>query len=289
MKTVHIVFVLLAVAALAAFFLLKHGAPAPAELAQPETVIEQPRDAAPMEQYTRFFEKKQFDIDEGKKKRSFSYYWLAPEKPYPPGLKFPLVLVLHGSTGKDYAAEYLISRQMRLDFPAFVVAPQSPAGKKWAAPDKFEGHEFGDKTPVNFVRYPELESLPDAVALVRQLEKDFPVDTSRIYVLGCSDGGTGTFGAVLRYPEVFAGAAAISGAWSFLDAAKMSRVPLWIIHGTQDPIMPVTIVRYIADVARQQRGPVVYTEIPTMGHECPAANLYGRPLWQWLFSQRKPS
>lgn len=288
MKPAYIFPILAVIAAIAAFFVFKHPATAPSAAAPAQAIVEQPRTEAPMEQFTRFFQKKLFDIDDGKQKRSMTYYWFAPEKPYPPGLKFPLVLVLHGSPGNAYAAEYLIARQMQMDFPAFVLAPASPFGKKWAAPEKFSGQEFGDKTPVNYVWHPELESLPDAVALIRQLETEFPVDTHRIYVMGCSDGGTGTFGAVLRYPDMFAGAAAISGAWSFLDAAKMTHVPLWIIHGTQDPIMPVSIARGISQIIKQQRGPVFYTEISTMGHECPSAALYGKPLWQWLFSQRKP-
>ena len=288
MKPAYIFVVLAAVAVGGAFLMLKHSPSAPAS-APVEAIIEQPRTETPMDQYTRFFDKKTFDVDDGKQKRTITYYWRAPEKPYPPGLAFPLVLVLHGAPGTAYAAEYLISQKMQVDFPAFIVAPEAPATKKWAFPDKFSGQEWGDKVPATYVRHPELESLPDAVELVHRLEKEFPVDARRIYILGCSEGGVGAFAAAQRYPDVFAASVAISGAWSFLDAPKMTHMPLWIIHGTQDPIMPVAIARGMAQLIRQQHGPVSYTELPDMGHECPSPALYGRPLWQWLFSQKKPS
>ena len=264
------------------FFMLKHPPQPPVV-----TVVEEPRTDAPMEQFTRFFAKKQYDVDDGKQKRTITYYMFDPEKPYPAGLKFPLVVVLHGAPGKAYAAEYLISKQMQLDFPSFILAPQSPFGKKWAMPEKFSGQEFGNGKPANYVYHPELDSLPDTIELIRRLELEYPIDASRVYIVGCSDGGTGVYGAVMRYPNIFAGATAISGAWSFLDAAKMKQVPLWIIHGSLDETFPVTVARGMSQGIKQQGGPVFYSEFPSMGHECSASSLYGKALWQWLFGQRK--
>lgn len=276
-----------AAVAFGAFTLMKPPA-AGGGVATGQTVVEPPRTDAPMDNLTRFFAKKQYDMADGQQRRRLTYYWFEPEgRPYPLGLKFPLVVVLHGAPGKAYAAEYLISRQMQLDYPAFIVVPQSPAGKKWAMPEKFTGQEFGAQQAAKYQYRPELESLPDTVELISRLAKEHPVDTSRIYVTGCSDGGTGAYGAALRYPEVFAAAAAISGAWSFADAHKLTKIPLWILHGSEDNVFPVAIARGMAGIAKRQGAPVYYTELPGVGHSCDSSALYGKPLWSWLFSQKK--
>lgn len=275
------------VLALAVFFIRKPAATGSVN-ASAQAVIEVPRTDTPMDNFTKFFAKKQFEVADSQQRRILTYYWFEPEgKPYPQGLKFPLVIVLHGAPGKAYAAQYLITRQMQMDFPAFIAVPQSPAGKKWAMPEKFTGQEFGAAQAAKYQYRAGLESLPDAVELASRLAKEYPVDTSRIYITGCSDGGTGVYGAALRYPHVFAAGAVISGVWSFADASKLTKTPLWILHGSADNVFPVTIARGMAEIAKRQGAPVYYTELPNVGHSCDAPALYGKALWNWLFSQQK--
>ncbi|TAL40166.1 MAG: hypothetical protein EPN97_00630 [Alphaproteobacteria bacterium] len=267
--------------------LMKQASQKVSDPARAEMAEEAPRSATPMEAYTPSFAKRQYEVADAAAKRRITYYWFEPEKPYPPGLMFPLVVVLHGASGNAYAAEYLVSRQMQTDFPAFIAVPQSPFGKKWAMPERFSGEEFGESAPAAYARHPELESLPDTIALVKQLESQYPIDRRRVYVVGCSDGGTGVYGAALRYPDVFAAGAAISGAWSFLDAPKMKTVPLWIMHGIQDEVFPASVASNMAQIIKGQGGTAYYTQFNDMGHECSRPSLYSKPLWQWLFGQKK--
>jgi predicted peptidase len=255
--------------------------------ADTDTIVENPRIDAPVEAYTPLFSRKKYEIHDGNHKRRLTYFWFAPKQPFPLGRKIPLVVVLHGAPGKAYAAEYLVPDEMQRDFPSFIVVPQSPIAKKWAMPELFSGQEFSGSQLANYTYQPKLESLPDVVELINRLTREFPIDSSRVYIVGCSDGGTGVYGAVLRYPNMFAGAVAISGAWSFLDAGKMTQVPLWIEHGTNDNTFPALIPRVMADSIQKQGKIVHYTEFSNMGHECPNPSLYTRPLWEWLFSQRK--
>lgn len=245
------------------------------------TIFETPRTATPVASFTRFFAKKQFTIEEEGKKRVLTYHWFEPGgKPYPAGLKFPLVLVLHGAPGNAYAASYLITRQMQLNYPAFILIPMSPGGKIWAVPDKMHGKTVDDK-------YKLYQSLPDAVAMVRSLAQEHPVDTSRIYVIGCSDGGGGSYGAALRYPDIFAAAVPISGVWDSNEGAKATKVPMLILHGAHDAGIPAAGARAFAELSKQNGGSTHYTEFLDMGHECSNPQLYTQAMWQWMFAQKK--
>ena len=248
-----------------------------------DSIEELPRSDAPIEQYTHFFTKKQFSVT-GAQTRLLTYYLFEPSKSAAPDAKYPLVVVLHGAPGVAYAAKYLISSQMQSAYPSFILVPQSPKGKLWAMPEALPPSQ----TPpgMKYDYHPELESLPDVEALVAELKKKNPIDEKRVYIVGCSDGGTGVFGAMVRYPDVFAGGVAISGTWSLLDVPKMTRVPLQIWHGANDPIMPVALVRDLATAIKQNGGQVSFTELPNVGHQCSTPDFYSIGVWQWLFAQR---
>lgn len=244
-------------------------------------VYELPRTDEPMGYHTQFFDKKTFEIDDHRQKRVLTYYLMAPDQCHLPDKKFPLVMVLHGGPGRAYAAQYLKVPDMQKDFPAFIFVPMIPISKVWAVPDKVDGI----KTPS---AYAEHQSLPDAVEIIRYLIHEYPIDPARIYVVGCSDGGSGAYGAALRYPDIFAAAIPISVGWDSADAPQMTRVPMWILHGMHDPVFPVGAARAMAAGIKSSGGAVRYTEFPDMGHYCPDPRLYARETWQWLFDQKKP-
>lgn len=249
-------------------------------------IVEAQRSNAPMDELTPRFANRIMEFPEGLNKRLATYYWYAPANPTV-GAKLPLVVVLHGAPGKSYAAKQLLSASMATEFPSYILVPQSPNGKLWATPEKFSGAEYPDNRLQNYTYFPQTESLPDVVTLIRQLTVENPIDPDRIYIIGCSLGGNGVYGAVLRYPDIFAGAIAISGVWSYLDSTKMTQVPLLIEHGLHDGQFPATTAHTLAEKIKQSGGNVTYAEFSDMGHECPSARLYDKPVWQWLFSQKK--
>jgi len=249
-------------------------------------IVEQPRTDTPMGSSTFLFARRQFVIADAKRKRILTYYWSDAENP-PPGAKLPLVVVLHGSTGNAYAAQFLVSREVRRAFPAYILVPQSPSNKHWAVPDQITGQQRAAFDATYLTRRPEAESLPDAVEIIRRSVKQYPIDEKRIYVVGCSEGGMGAFAAVLRYPDLFAGAIAISGSWSVLDAPRMTHVPLLIMHGSQDDVLPVQFTRALAASIKQNGGNVTYWEFGDVGHNCPLPQFYSERVWQWLFGQSK--
>ncbi len=240
----------------------------------------QMRNTKPMEDLTPLYQQKEFPAaDKGRK--ALAYFWFQPEPPYPAGLKFPLVLVLHGVTGKAYAGRYLVSPQMQIQYPAFVVVPALPQNSIWAATKPMT---LADGRVVGSSGY---EALPDVVALIKSLQTQYPIDSKRIYVMGCSEGGVGTFGAILKYPDIFAAAVPMAGGWNPEDASHMTKVPLWVLHGAKDEIMPAYLGKDMATLIHQYGGTAYYTEFPEMNHQCPSEQLYSPQMWEWLFKQNK--
>lgn len=235
------------------------------------------RNDAPMEEYTRFYTKHEFRVKNTIGGYDLTYYLFAPRKPWPEKLRFPLVLILHGAPGKSYAGKYLIPRSMQRAFPAFILVPVLPPGHYW-------GHPKGaapDGTQSTWLR------MPDVMKLVEDFMAQHPVDAKRVYVMGCSDGGTGTYAAVRYYPDVFAAAIPIAGTWQQSDAATLARVPMWVMHTENDSIFPSSNARNLVRAIHAAGGNINYTEIPHMAHNCPYDGFYGTQTWRWLFAQKK--
>jgi predicted peptidase len=245
-------------------------------------VIEVPRTGEPVGQAGPFYERKEIGIQEENRKHLFTYFWMEPHKPYPEGLKFPLVVVLHDAPGKAYAGEHLAQSEMQIAYPSFVMVPVIPAGSLWAFPASLPpGYEHME--PLVGTR----QMLPYVVTMVRNAMAQYPIDPSRVYIMGCSYGGFGAFGAARDYPDLFAAAISISGGWSAEDTPRLNKIPLWAIHGRRDENVPVSFSRDVAELIAQYGGLVHYTEIPDMGYDCRAPQLYGKAIWEWLFRQKK--
>ncbi|HRI77691.1 MAG TPA: prolyl oligopeptidase family serine peptidase [Alphaproteobacteria bacterium] len=260
--------------------------PAPKAAAPAVYTNDIPRTTAPMGDLTELFEHRIFSVkDENGNGHDLNYYFYAPEKPYPPGLKFPLVMVLHGAPGNAYAAQALAANAaMRIKYPAFIVVPVLPTNKTWSFPQSFP-----EDVPLKAYFMNKEQDLPDAVAVIRNLSAQYPVDTDRVYAIGCSEGGTGVYGALRDHPDVFAAGVVISGLWTQADAPQLTRRPLTIMHGALETEAPVQLARAMAQQIKARGGKVQYVEMPETGHECPSMIYYSATTWNWLFMHKKPA
>ena len=196
-----------------------------------------------------------------------SYYLYEPEKTKE---KLPLVVVLHGSPGKAYAAQILTEEPYKSEYPAYVMAPMAPRGQPWS------------HTKSMFNLLPE--NLPLVVAALPDLLKTHNIDKNRIYVVGCSLGGDGAFGASEYFSDAFAAGVAISGGWETSHADKMTKMPLFIMAGKNDTVVSVEETGAMVTALKKAGAPVRYKEFD-MGHNCPSPLLYKNFLWNWLFKQ----
>lgn len=248
--------------------------PAPAPVTPSASVeVMTPSNPQPLEDYTQYYAQQVATVTSASdnKKIGLTYFWFPPEQPWAEGAKFPLVLVLHGASGFAEAGRFLITERTRKQFPAFVVVPALPQGRRWADP--------GKKKPVH--------ALSEAVELIKQLSAENPVDPARIYVIGCGTGGTGAYGAAQLYSDVFAAAVPIAAEWNPNEISNMKNVPIAAFHGNDDKIVPYLSSNDTITMVQHNGGTAFFTKYDQMKHDCSSPRIYNELLWKWLFDQKK--
>ena len=118
--------------------------------------------------------------------------------------------------------------------------------------------------------------------------KEGAVDKKRIYIMGLSMGGFGTFNMVARYPDYFAAAVPICGGGDTAMASRFAHtIPLWVFHGGADPIVNVEYSRRYVQALRNLGATPRYTEYHGVGHNSWDNVFVEGDLLHWLFSNKK--
>jgi predicted peptidase len=210
------------------------------------------------------------------------------------GRKYPLLLVLHGAggrgtdnlvqiTGRGAAVSVGIWTlpEAQKASPCFVLAPQCP-------PEPDAWIKNGDWGGASHPLHPELaHALAMVMDVLVLVAKENPVDEDRLYVMGASMGGYGTWDLLARYPDRFAAAIPVCGALADDQAARIAHVPVWIFHGSADDSVSVSDSRSAYAQLRAAGGSPRYTEYEGGDHHI-AGYAWTEPgLMEWLFSQRR--
>ena len=154
--------------------------------------------------------------------------------------------------------------------------------------------------------------LVPALEIIERLKTEYPIDTTRIYALGSSGGGVGTWNILLTKPEMFAAAIPVCGRFRSEgdDIATLAKIPIWCFHGDADPQVDVENSRRAFEAIKQSGGSIKYTELRDVKHNSwiqaftytgddtskgfvtqsagDAVDPNG-DVWQWLFSKQKAS
>lgn len=217
--------------------------------------------------------------------QTLRYRLLKPAQ-YDANKKYPLVVFLHGAgeRGDDnkaqlkHVASIFTTPQNLAKYPCFVLAPQCPNNQKWSEVD------WGASTH----KQPKDPSKPMALAMkvIDQLEKDYSIDTSRVYIMGLSMGGYGTWDALGRYPGKFAAGVPICGGGDETMAATIAKTPVWVFHGGSDTTVKTVRSRNMVEAIRKAGGTPKYTEYPGVGHDSWTPATKEPQLLPWLFEQK---
>jgi len=208
--------------------------------------------------------------------------------------RYPLVLFLHGAgeRGKDnelqltHGASLFLKDENRAKFPSFVVFPQCPADDFWAALNLDQNH-LPSKFDFDYSRK-MTAPLKHAIELTQMLIKNERVDPKRIYIVGLSMGGMGTFEAVYRYPKLFAAAIPICGGGdSKAYDKRVAKTPFWIFHGAEDDVVDVKYSREMYARLKELKAKVKYTEYLGVQHESWPHAFAEPEFLSWLFSQKR--
>lgn len=197
--------------------------------------------------------------------------------------KYPLILWLHGTDGRgadnvkqltqqnQLGAHFWISPDVQNRFPAFVLAPQCPSGQTWSEP------EFNQPS----------KWLVMAMEVLANVQKEFPIDPDRVYLVGQSMGGLGVWSLLQNYSGKWA-AAVIMGAYdTFSDVPAIAQVPLWVFQGDADSSVPVTQVRSMMAQLKKAHANLRYTEYHKTGHEVWGKTFAEPDLLPWLSAQKR--
>jgi predicted peptidase len=218
------------------------------------------------------------------------YRVLFPQN-YDKSKTYPLVIFLHGSgeRGNDnnrqliHGASLFTNPQNRIDYPAIVVFPQCPENQSWVT--------LKDKLDSKFeLIYTSEPTKP--LALVKELIDNYvkseAVNTKKIYVIGLSMGGMGTFDLICRYPKMFAAAVPICGGVNIERLKKVRKMAIRIYNGEIDNVVSPEYSRSAYNELKAIGSKSVeHIEFPGVGHDSWTSAFAEHDFLKWLFSKSK--
>jgi predicted peptidase len=217
-----------------------------------------------------------------------------------PNQKLPVILFLHGSgsRGNDNLAQIDTFRwsiePVKDRFNFITVLPQCEGDGFWSAQ--------------NMTEY--------ALAALDQTVKEFNGDPQRLYLVGFSLGGYGTWQIAAGNPGKFAAlvpvAGGVVGIYPINPQARraiipvvgdmlgspepynavakaIGKTPVWAFHGAKDDSVDVEFARKMVDALKTEgRTDVKYTEYPDGGHQIFGQAIAEPGFLEWLSAQRLP-
>ena len=136
------------------------------------------------------------------------HFWYLPK--VEEGEQVPLILFLHG--GDHTPTLDFFPHEIRFEhkeYPFAVLAPKNDNGT-W------------------------LTIIEETICTLEYVLQNYPIDRSRVYILGPSAGGIGAYAIAAAYPDYFAAICPIAGRGSTSLAPNLVNVPVWAFHGTAD-------------------------------------------------------
>ena len=197
------------------------------------------------------------------------------------GQKYPLILHLHGAGSWAPDFHELPGQclcMVKKDYPAAVLVPKTHYPMKWADHDWTLTEHHQTENPL-----PSLEAAYELVLHI--LKSDERIDAKRVYIIGQSMGGFGTWDFITRYRNITAAAIPVCGGGDVQSMKKISDLPVWIFHGDADDVVPVENSRKLYAELNRLNAPVRYTEFPGVKHASWTPAYSDEEVFRWLFDQ----
>ena len=190
--------------------------------------------------------------------------------------KPPVIIFLHGigqrgEGGFVKGAAALLIRQYLERLPAIVLLPQCAKGRYWS----------------------DAEMDEMVMATLKQTVAEFNADKERLYLIGVSMGGYGAWQMAAEHQGIFAAVVPICGGSPLRRAdrfksiaSRVGRTPVWVFHGADDGVVPVSESRQMVAALKEVKGNVRYNEYEGVGHNVWLNAMKEPELLPWLLSQR---
>jgi len=201
------------------------------------------------------------------------------------GVRYPLILQLHGSGGigtdnlsqLDRLAKSWAMPDVRERYQVYVLVPQFPV----------RSANYGPASPEQSAE--PSAALTAAIELARDFASKNPVDPSRVYAVGFSMGGSAAWLAPVLDPTLFAAIVPVSGvAPANSNAAAFRNLPVLILHGNSDDENPITADRrFFVAIEKSGGRRVRFREYDGLAHQ-PPSDIYPGTWWRdWLLKQKR--
>jgi predicted peptidase len=203
------------------------------------------------------------------------------------GKESAVVLFLHGAGERGdnnysqlvHGAKEMCAFCTKNNLNVLALFPQCPANHQWV------NTPWGD--PAHTMPE-ESEDMRLAMAMLDQELKETGSDLNKVYVMGISMGGYGTWDAVSRFPELFAAAFPVCGGADTAQASKLTQLPILTFHGDSDTVVPTSRTRDMVQALKAAGSVnVTYCEVPDCGHDSWFTAFRSDASWEWLFKQSR--
>ena len=188
----------------------------------------------------------------------------------------PGMLLLHGRGADE---EDLMGLVPHLNPRIICFAPRAPFSFPYGGFMWYDLQEIAKPNPEQFE-----ESYQRLMHLVDNLQREYPVDPHRMFLLGFSMGAVMAYALAMTRPERFHGVIAHSGYMPEHFSAQflwheLSQTSFFIAHGIYDPVIPIEFGRSARDLLTKSNALCVYREYPIQ-HQISDESL--RDLAEWL-------
>ena len=152
----------------------------------------------------------------------------------------PLILMLDGRGGTPWTAMKTTGWSEKADHEKFIVVypealrlnPKGPQHflenpQMWTTGSSIYGKHTIEVDDLGFLR-----------AVITDVKSRFPIDASRVYMTGFSNGAAMTFRFALEAPELLTAIAPVSGYFYVKHAVAKRLIPTIYFFGTDDPLNP---------------------------------------------------
>ena len=185
----------------------------------------------------------------------------------------PAILFLHGAgqSGVDgeVQAERGLGQAIRAreaTFPFIAIFPQSQENG-WQA-DSADGRR--------------------AMRILDEVQHEYSVDASRIYLTGYSMGGEGVWSLAAADPIRWAAIVPICPGGNLELADRLKDVPCWCFQGDDDDLSVVSQTRAMLRAVKAAGGRPTYHEYPGVGHNCWDLTYANADLYEWILTHKRP-
>ncbi len=187
---------------------------------------------------------------------------------YKDGEEYPAIIFLHGAGTRGEKIEIVLQN------PFFSVTA------------KYEDFPFICVAPV-CSGYSWFDHIPALKELARTVSARGDVDSTRLYLMGNSMGGYGSWYLAQSAPDLFAAIVPICGGGMYWDGGRLLNTPVWAFHGAKDTtVLPEESEKMVASLKRAG-GEVELTVYPDAAHNSWDATYQNYEVFKWLLSHKK--